>query len=191
MKLLQLRTLIGVIVSMLLPILVQAAVPSWQIIPSESSITFTATQNNAPVSGSFTSFTGDIKFDPTQLAESHVRIVVDMNSVHSSYNEMSDTLKMADWFNIKLFPQAVFTADKFTKTGDNTYQANGMLKLRDKTLPTVLNFSVVDYSATAFHATGNTMIKRTAFGVGQGDWAKTDAVKDEVKVNFMLSAKSL
>jgi polyisoprenoid-binding protein YceI len=36
---------------------------------------------------------------------------------------------------------------------------------------------------------GKTTIKRSLFGVGQGDWSKTDAVKDDVLVEFVLAAK--
>ncbi len=176
------------ILSMLLSIAIYAAAPAWQITPQQSKITFTATQNNAPVTGSFKTFSGDVYFDPAQLDSSHVRISVDINSIDSSYQEMSDTLKTADWFNVKLFPEAVFAANKFTKTGNNTYQAIGTLTLRDKTLPVTLDFNVDDYSATHFHAKGSTVVKRTAFGVGQGEWAKTDGVKDEVKVEFVLGA---
>ncbi len=41
--------------------LAQAA--SWQIIPDKSLITFTATQNGSPVTGTFKKFNGTIDFD--------------------------------------------------------------------------------------------------------------------------------
>src|SRR5438445_7522047 len=88
----------------LLPVVTIAAVPSWKIVPTESSLTFTATQNGAPVTGAFKNFTGKINFDPNQLGESNVKIIVDMGSVTDSYNQLSDTLKAPHWFDIKLFP---------------------------------------------------------------------------------------
>jgi polyisoprenoid-binding protein YceI len=184
----RLKNICVFVLTAIIALAAQAAVPAWQITPAESKINFTATQNNAPVTGSFKTFSGDIQFDPAQLNTSKVNIVVDINSMDSSYQEMSDSLKTADWFNVKLFPKAVFAANKFTKTGNNTYQAIGVLTLRDKTVPVTLDFTVQDFSATHFKASGNTTVKRTAFGVGQGEWAKTDGVKDEVKVEFVLSA---
>ncbi len=178
----------GLIFLMAFPIAASAAVPAWQIVPSESHITFTATQNGAPTTGEFKSFSGTINFDPTQLASSNVKIVVDMTSVSASYGDVATTLMTPDWFDVKLFPQAIFTANKFTKTGDNTYQADGTLTIRDKTLPTVLTFTMQQYSATKALAKGTALLKRTQFGVGRGDWAKTDTVKDDVKVDFTLSA---
>ncbi len=165
-----------------------AAVTSWQIVPNQSSITFIASQNNAPVSGSFNSFNGKINFDPNQLEKSNVHIVVDMNSITTSDPDVSNTLKTADWFNAKLFPQAIFNASDFTKTGNNSYQANGTLTIRNKSLPIKLMFVLEQYSSTNAVAKGMVVIKRNEFGVGQGDWANTDVVKDDVQVNFQITA---
>lgn len=167
---------------------IYAALPQWQIVSDKNSLTFTGTQNGAPVSGEFKKFSGDIQFDPAQLNSSQVQITVDINSVTSSYAQVGDTLKTADWFNVKLFPQAVFKASHFTKTGNNAYQANGTLTIRDKSAPITLNFVLDEYSATQTRAHGDTSLKRTAFGVGQGEWANTSTVKDEVQVHFSLTA---
>jgi polyisoprenoid-binding protein YceI len=160
----------------------------WKIVPNESSLAFSATQNNAPLKGVFPSFTGSIQFDPADLKSSHVEIDVDLLSVKTGDGEIADTLKSADWFSTKVFPKAVFKADSFVKTGDKTYQANGTLTLRDKTQPLILNFTLENYAAAKALAKGTAVVKRTQFGVGQGDWAKTDAIKDDVQVEFTLSA---
>lgn len=170
----------------LLPAFVHAN--TWKIVPSESSIHFTAIQNNAPVTGEFKVFTGDIQFDPTKLESSRIMITVDLGSVNTSYKDVADALKSADWFDIKAFPQAVFKADKFKKISDKEYTADGSLTIRDKTAPVTVNFTLDEYSSTKTHVTGNAMIKRTAFDVGKGDWANTDSVKDDVKVDFVIGA---
>jgi polyisoprenoid-binding protein YceI len=166
-----------------------AAPSSWEINPAESSITFTATQNNSPVSGKFKDFKADISADTNQLSSSHIHIVVNTNSVSTSYAMIGDALKTSDWLDTKKFPEAVFDADAFTQTGKNTYQAKGTLTLRGKTLPIVLNFEA-DTSTTKDKAVvkGSTLLKRTAFGVGQGDWSKTTEIKDDVTINFVITA---
>lgn len=175
---------------LLSPVVAMAAVPSWQIVTGKSAINFTATQNDAPVTGQFKNFTGEINFDPAQLDASNIRIVVDLNSVNTSYSEVAETLKTADWFNVKVFPQAIFTANKFVKAGDNSYQAEGSLTIRDKTVPVILTFTLDEYTKTQASAHGAVTLKRTAFGVGQGEWAKTDGVKDGVQVKFTLQASA-
>lgn len=187
MRLFCFRVWITVCLLLLLPSLGMAAVPAWQIDPSASSITFTGTQNNAPTSGKFKTFSGKINFDPNQLASSHVRIVVDMNSVSTSYAEVANNLKTADWFDTVHFPQAVFTTNTFHKTAATAYTAQGMLQIRDKTVPITLDFVVKEHSATHALVEGSTTLKRTAFGVGRGEWASTDEVQDAVKVNFLLA----
>jgi polyisoprenoid-binding protein YceI len=166
-----------------------ADVPSWQIIPENSSLTFTAIQNNAPVSGKFTQFSGDIKFDPAELQASHIRIIVNMASVTTDYADVADTLKTVDWFNIAAFPEAVFTASDFIKTNDKSYQAKGMLTIRNKTVPAVLTFTLTEFSQTKAQAEGFILLKRLAFNIGQGEWQNTDNVKDEVQVRFKITAK--
>ena len=165
-----------------------AAVTAWKIVPGASTLTFTGTQNGAPASGEFKKFNGDINFDPNQLDASNINIVIDMGSVSASYQDMAATLTAPDWFNVKLFPQAIFKANSFTKTGDKTYQAKGTLTIRDKTAPVILVFTLDDYSPEKALVKGSTTIKRTTFGVGQGDWASTDNVKDDVTINFIISA---
>lgn len=172
----------------LLPLIATADVPTWKMIPDKSSITFTATQNNSPVTGQFKSFTSEISFDPEQLQASHVTITVDIGSVTASYEEVAETLKTPDWFNTKLFPQAIFKANSFTKTGKNLYKAQGTLTIRDKTMPIKLTFSAEELSKTSAHVEGSTTIKRSWFGVGKGEWASTKEIKDKVTINFAITA---
>lgn len=172
----------------LLPAISIAAVPVWKIVPNESTLTFTATQNDAPVTGQFKNFTADINFDPKQLSANNVKIVIDVSSITDPYNQLSDTLKGSDWFDAKKYPQAVFQSTIFIKTGDKTYQSKGNLTIRDKTLPVTLDFTQEEYTPTKAVIKGSTTIKRTAFGVGQGEWADTKTVKDDVQINFTITA---
>lgn len=182
------RLMFVLLTILFIPSVAIATAPKWNIVQSDSTLTFTATQNNAPVTGSFKNFSGIIFFDPSQLKDSNVRIVVEIGSISTSYGEVADTLKTPDWFNATAFPQAIFKAHSFTKTGNNTYQADGTLTIRDKTLPVKLTFSLEEYSDTHARAKGTTTIKRTLFGLGKGEWAKTSDIKDDVQVSFELIA---
>lgn len=161
---------------------------TWDIIPAESQLTFTATQNGAPVNGEFKRFSAQIKADPSDLKNSHIDILVDMSSVSASYGEIKDTLLTPDWFNVKAFPNAEFKATEFKKTGDNAYQAIGTLTIRNISQPTTLTFSANLSDPKKSIVTGTANIKRNAFGVGQGEWSGTDQIKDEVLVSFKVLA---
>jgi polyisoprenoid-binding protein YceI len=165
-----------------------AGAPSWQIIPEESSLSFTGTQNNAPVTGTFKSFSGEISADPDHLDASHVKIIVDMNSVTTSFKDIEDALRTSDWFNVASFPQAIFESSQFTKANGNTLQAKGTLSLKGKKLPLVLSFTYEKISDNKTKVTGNAQLIRADFGVGQGEWSSTEEIKNEVQVNFVITA---
>ena len=170
------------------PLLAKASPPVWQIEPAESQLTFAATQNGAPVSGEFKTFTGTILFDPNNLKNSNIDIIVDINSVSVSYAELKATLVTPDWFNAKLFPKAEFKSKEIVKTGEKAYQAKGTLTIRDKTAPVVLTFTGEQPNPNKGTVVGSTVIKRTMFGVGQGEWAGTAEIKDDVTINFKVVA---
>jgi polyisoprenoid-binding protein YceI len=162
--------------------------PLWKITPERSSIQFSATQNGAPVKGEFKKFSGDINFDFNQLTENKVKIVIDMNSVSTSYPDLTTTLKASDWFDMKLFPEAIFEAAQFEKMGANQYQAKGTLTIRDQAVPVTLTFTADQSSPNSVVVKGFTTLKRTAFGVGRGEWASVSEIKDDVRVDFVVSA---
>ncbi|MDQ2993875.1 MAG: YceI family protein [Pseudomonadota bacterium] len=176
------------LVSLLLSCPTFAAI-NWSIDHTNSIISFTATQNNAPVTGKFTSFTGAVTFSPEQLNESKATLTVDINSVKTSYALVGETLKTGEWFDAAQFPKGIFKSTVITKTGDNTFVAKGTLTLRNKTLPIDVKFTLEKFTATDAKVTGTTTIKRTAFGIGRGDWSKTDEIKDDVLINFTIIAK--
>ncbi len=157
--------------------------------PKDSSITFTAIQNNSPIVGAFNTFTGSITFDPANMKSSCIQIAVDMDSVTSRKSTVADTLKLPEWFHVKLFPKADFESNTIRKTGAKSYQAEGTLAIRDKTVPISFTFDLDEYSSTLLKLKGKTTLKRTQFGVGQDEWAKTDQIKDNVEVNFTLTAR--
>lgn len=160
----------------------------WHIVPNKSHLQFKVIQNNSPLTGEFKKFTGNIEFDQHALDKSHVEIVVDTASVSTSFKDVEEALKTAEWFDVKAFPKAVFAAKDFKKVNDNNYEANGKLTLRDKTLPLTLYFTFEKYTEKEAIVTGHATLKRTDFGVGQGEWQNTDAVKDSVEIAFKIEA---
>ncbi|HHT0591718.1 TPA: YceI family protein [Legionella anisa] len=165
-----------------------ASLPEWTLVPTESSISFTATQNNAPVTGTFKEFTANITADPEQYQSSTVDVVVNMSSLTTSYAEISSILLGPDWFNAKEFPKAEFKSTKFTKKDDKNYEAAGTLTIKNKSVPVTLTFTAVESPKNHLVVEGHTTVKRLDFGIGQGDWSSTSEIKDEVTINFKAVA---
>jgi len=181
------KYLLGLIL-LFIPTILMAAVPDWKIIPKESSLKFTATQNGAPVSGQFKSFDAEIHFDPDKLDESKVKITVHLASLATGYKDLTDTLITPSWFDIKAFPQAIFEASHFSKLDKDKYQADGTLTIRDKSAPVTLTFTADQSQKDKVIVKGNTTLNRSTFGVGQGEWSSTKEIKDPVEVNFTVAA---
>lgn len=171
---------------LLIPCLSFATV--WKIVPEKSTLTFTATQNNAPVSGRFNTFSGEIQFDPEKLNTSFANISVDIQSISTSYEEVAKTLLGPQWFDARHYPKATFKTTRIKHTQGQEYQAEGNLSIRDKTLPISIFFKLKEYTPTSAVFVGHVSLKRLPFGIGQNEWAKTDQVKDEVLVNFTVTA---
>ncbi len=154
----------------------------------KSTLSFEAIQNSAPVMGSFKDFDADIFFDPDNLENSRVRVVINTNSITASYDEVTTTLKTPDWFGVELFPRATFEARKFISLGDKKYSADGVLTIRNQAKPVSVTFTLDSYSKDAASITGDALLKRTDFGIGQGQWSDTGAIKDDVKVHIVIHA---
>ncbi len=165
-----------------------AQAPSWQIVPNSSVIKFTATQNNAPVTGEFKKFDGDIIFDANNLKESKIKLTVDMDSVSAGFQELAAMLKTIDWFDTTAFPEASFEST-LIMPDKKGFLIKGDLTVRDKKSPIQVEVVLDESTPNAMKLHGAAILSRTAFGVGQGEWANTSEVKDEVNVNFNIELK--
>lgn len=167
----------------------RAEVPHLVIDHTNSTLTFTATVNDAPSSGSFKTFDADIRFDPKALDQSSAKFTVELQSVESAYEEVAKQLKTIPWFNIEQFPQATFVSNKFIAQGGNDYIAQGTLSLKGVSLPVAAKFTLVRFDDQGAEIKGSSVVKRLLFGIGQGEWQDTSAVKDEVLVEFHVTAR--
>ncbi len=175
---------------------VDAPPTTWEVLPQESSIEWTAIYTGKPVTGGFSSFTSDIRFDPQKLDKSSVQVKIDTARITSDDKDAESSLPGAEWFNASVFPHAVFEAKSFTHVEDEKYRAEGTLTIGEKKNNVVLPFSVHFYQDTEASApvryaqmAAETVIKRSEFGLGKGEWSKADLVLDDVKVTINIKAK--
>ncbi len=111
-----------------------------------------------------------------------------MNSLSTSYHDLTLTLLGQSWFNVKAFPEATFDAKNFVRVGEKKYEAHGTLTIRDRAAPIIVTFTHEVNLQDVGRVRGYTRLKRTKFAVGQASWSSTKEVQDEVKVNFRLTA---
>jgi polyisoprenoid-binding protein YceI len=157
--------------------------------PTRSLLRFSFVQAGASNTGRFGKYTADIWFSNDNLPASKIDVTVDVASLDTGDQERDDTLKGADLFDVKKFPQARFVATKIVSTGAGRYDATGKLTIRNvtKNLKVPISFQTkMEQGKNIGYLTGRTSIKRLEYGVGQGEWKSTEWVNDEVSVTFSL-----
>lgn len=165
-----------------------ALAKNWDIQPTESKLTFAGKQMGSTTRGEFTAYKGTINFNPNKPADAKIAVTVDVNSIKTPSPIIAQYLLTEEWFAPKEYPDATFVVDSVKAEGDD-FVAIGKLTLRGQTVPVTLPFEFTTDGHTAT-VQGKTTLKRTAFGIGQGQWGATDIVADDVEVGLDLRLKA-
>lgn len=165
-----------------------ADAPAWTVDPTRSTLGFSSTQLGARFDGKFTRYAPDIVFDPGHLNASHIQVTVDLASATTGDAQRDTALPGADWFDISRYPQARFETTAIRGTGAGAYEAVGTLTLRGVTqaLTVPLTFDITDNTA---HIKGDARLRRTVFGIGQGQWSNGQWVGLDVDIHVDLLAR--
>jgi cytochrome b561/polyisoprenoid-binding protein YceI len=162
-------------------------VANWTKAPG-GRLGFNATWGSFPVNGQFGNWSAKIRFSPDALAQSDIRVAINLGSVNTNDSQRDSSLKGAEFFNVGAHPEAVFSATNVKNLGGDRYSAAGTLNLHGVSRPVTLNFALKIKGDMA-QVQGSTSIDRTAFGVGSGEYAATDQIGGRVGINFAFQAK--
>ena len=156
------------------------------LVPAQSAINFEAKQMGVPIKGHFKKFDAKIAFDATKPETSKIHFSVDTGSATMGAKETDAELPKADWFNVAKFPQATFDSSAVKALGGGKFQVDGTLTIKGNAQKVSLPVTLAQSGATTT-ATGTLPLKRLSFKIGDGDWADTSMVADEVNVQFKLA----
>lgn len=156
-------------------------------VASGGRLGFTARWNGEAVDGRFERWRAAIRFSPDDLAKSTIRVTVDLASADTGDGQRDDSLKSSDFFDVGAHPSAVFAARDIRHLDGDKYEARGTLDLHGATKPATLRFTL-RIDGDRARVAGTARIDRTAFGVGQGEWAATDAIAAGVDIAFSFNA---
>ncbi|SON57728.1 Cytochrome b561-like protein 2 [Hartmannibacter diazotrophicus] len=161
------------------PTVASPAESEWAVDHDKSSLKITISQMGSPVEGEFARWNAGITFDPDALDKAHVTVTIDVASL--TVGSVSDQARSADFLDASAYPTAIFEASAFKKTGDTSYEGQGTLTLKGKTIPVTLAFDLVIDGDQA-EMTGKTTLNRMDFGVGDPGFADEGSVKFAVEV---------
>jgi polyisoprenoid-binding protein YceI len=126
-----------------------------------------------------------VSFDTAKPETSKIHFTVDTGSATMGAKETDSNLPGADWFNIAKFPKATFDSSAVKALGGGKYQVDGTLTIKGNaqkvSVPVVLTHRAPPPRCR--HAAAQAPV----FKIGDGDWADTSMVADEVTVQFKLA----
>jgi len=94
-------------------------------------------------------------------------------------------LAKPDWFNTSKFPKATFQSGAIKALGGGKFEVAGKLSIKGNARDLVVPVQLTQAGALST-ATGTFALKRLDFKVGDGDWADTSIVANDVQVKFKL-----
>jgi len=153
---------------------------------AKSFIRFVSKQMNVPVEGQFKRFDATVAFDPAKPEATKAEFEVDLGSIDLGNEEGETEAKRKVWLNVEAFPKARFVAESVKLTAPGKYVATGPLTIKGISQPVTAPFTLSD-AAGVRTVEGQFTMKRLPFKIGEGPWADTDTVADEVLVRFRFT----
>lgn len=167
-----------------------AAFAQAKLLPAQSELSFTSKQMGVPVDGKFKRFDASLAFDPRKPETGKVGFTIDLASVDLGSAELEGELTKPAWFDSKKLPQASFASTAIKAAGPGKFEVAGKLTIKGLTRDVVVSVALAQAGALTT-ATGGFVLKRLEFKIGDGEWADTSMVANDVQVKFKLSFNGL
>ena len=160
-----------------------AAVEYNAVLLDKSQVTFTSRQMNVPVDGLFRKFNAQVAFDPARPEAGRAVVEIDLNSIDAGSDDANIEIKRKPWFDVQNFPTAKFVSTGVRTLGNGRYEALGKMTIKGRTHDVVAPFTFKPAGSIG-QFDGSFVVKRLQYAVGEGPWADTSTVADEVVIKF-------
>ena len=161
-----------------------------KLVPAQSDISFVTKQMGVPLEGHFKKFDSQISFDPAKPDTAKIAFTIDTGSATLGAPESDAELPKASWFNVAKFPQAGFQSSAVKSLGAGKFQVNGKLTIKGNAKDVEVPVALTQANGITT-AVGQFAIKRLTFKIGEGEWADTSMVADDVQVKFKLAISGM
>jgi polyisoprenoid-binding protein YceI len=165
-----------------------AATGAWAqgVVYDKSEIRFLSKQMGVNVEGRFRKWKASVDFKPGDLAQSRADFDIDVGSIDLASEESEGELRRAAWFDTARFPVATFRSTAVKEVGADRYEVSGKLSMKGATRDVTIPVQVRKDASGNAVAEAQFTVKRLAFSVGEGPWADTSAVADDVLVRVRI-----
>lgn len=168
----------------------RADAPAVRLVPDKSQVQFVSKQMGVPVEGRFGRFSAQVAFDPRKPEGGSIRLLVDTGSATLGVPEGDAELPKPAWFDTASFPQADFASTSIKGLGNGRFEVAGRLTIKGRTQELVVPLAITQAEGQSV-ATGSLTIQRLTFKVGDGEWADTSLVANDVLVRFKFTLSGL
>jgi polyisoprenoid-binding protein YceI len=162
----------------------------WQADPSSSRLEFAATFENTAAPGIFKTFEARMRFDANAPTEGRLDVSIAVDSADMNSSDINKAISGPEWFDVARFPQAVFHATELRRANVDRFLARGTLSLKGVQQAIDVPFAWSETGGTA-RMDGEFTVKRSAFGIGTGEWSGTSVIGGDVKVKFKLQLRKI
>jgi polyisoprenoid-binding protein YceI len=161
-----------------------------QVDPDASELVFVTEQMGVLVEGRVQHWAAQVALDPRKPEAGQVDLRIRMDSVAFAAPEVTAEAHRAVWLDTARYPQAVFQSTAVREAGSGLYEMSGRLTLKGQTHEVTVPVSLAQSGASGT-ATGSFMLKRSDFGIGEGEATSPSLVAREVQVRFRLALSGL
>lgn len=153
--------------------------------PAKSGVSAVFKQMNVPVEARFKKFSAQVDFNQAKPEASKANIEIDIGSFDLGDQQYNQEVLKKEWFNAGQFPKATFISSAIKPGAGGKLDVSGKLTIKGKSSNISFPLSVRKDGANQVFE-GALQIKRLAFNIGEGDWADTSMVADEVVIKFRV-----
>lgn len=157
-----------------------------KLVPAQSEIAFTSRQMGVPVDGQFKRFDAQVAFDPKKPESATIAFTVDLTSVTMGAAEVEAELAKPIWFDSRKTTHATFQSTAVKAAGPGRFDVAGKLTIKGQARDVNVPVTIAQSGGTTT-AQGQFVLKRLQFKIGDGEWADTSMVADDVQVRFKLA----
>ena len=161
-----------------------------QLVPAQSEIAFVSKQMGVPVEGRFKQFSAAVAFDPKKPEAARIGFTIQSGSASFGAAETDAEVPKPAWFNVAKFPTASFQSSAVKALGGGRFEVRGALSIKGASQEVLVPVTVSQAGA-ASTAVGSFVIKRLDFKIGDGEWADTSMVANDVTVKFKLALSGM
>ncbi len=176
---------------LLLLIGLPALAQTWVIDQEQSKVIFHYSYTGDPYQGEFRNVDAVFNIDPMNPGSCEFTVTIPIGELWLDSPEAIDYLLDIELFDVDQFPTATFVAEECRLTSMDSFTSSGNLTIRNVTRPMSFPFTLSvenNDGVIGFRLNSRVTIRRLEYGVGQGYWASTAEIPNDIDIEVDVFA---